>query len=152
MTVTVIHRNMTLLWSRQIDIRISFETSNHYIKISNMSFGGDRVWFIDYLLFYVPLNIQRRHHYRWKAAKFRPILGAQGVWAGRDLYRATPAETRGLGFSGLIRRTTPFSRLLRHTRGCGGSILTYTLTWGSDRVCGWSKNVFNFFFYLLHCY
>jgi hypothetical protein len=32
-----------------------------------------------------------------------------------------------LGFSGLIRRTAPFSRLLRHTRGCGGSILTRIL-------------------------
>jgi hypothetical protein len=31
-------------------------------------------------------------------------------------------------FSVLIRRTAPLSRLLRHTRGCGGSILTQTLT------------------------
>jgi hypothetical protein len=66
----------------------------------------------------------RRHHCRWRAAKFRPMLGAQGLWAGRDLNCATPAVTRGLGFSGLIRRTARFSRLLRHTRGCGGSILT----------------------------
>jgi hypothetical protein len=41
------------------------------------------------------------------------MLGAQGPWAGRDLYRTTPAVTRGLGFSGLIRRTAPFSRLLQ---------------------------------------
>jgi hypothetical protein len=85
-------------------------------------------FWIDYLWFYVPLKnfslIWRRHHYRWRAAKFRPILGAQGPWGGRDLYRATHAATRGLGFSGLIRRTTPFSRLLRHTRGCGEPILT----------------------------
>jgi hypothetical protein len=39
----------------------------------------------------------------------------------------TPAVTRGLGFSGLIRRTAQFSRLFRHTRGCGGSILTRIL-------------------------
>jgi hypothetical protein len=45
------------------------------------------------------------------------MLGAQGLWAGRDLYRATSAVTRGLGFSGLIRRAAAFSRLLRHTRG-----------------------------------
>ena len=93
-------------------------------------------WLIDYLGFYVPLKnislIWRRHHYRWRAAKFRPILGAQGLWAGRDLYRATPAVTRDLGFSGLIRRTAPFSRLLRHTRGCGGSILTRVLTESDD--------------------
>jgi hypothetical protein len=72
--------------------------------------------------------IWRRHHCRWRAAKFIPMLGAQGLWAGRDLYRTTPALTRYLGFSGLIRRTAPFSRLLRHTRGCGGSILTRILT------------------------
>jgi hypothetical protein len=89
-------------------------------------------WLIDYLGFYVPLKnfslIWRRHHCRWRAAKFRPMLGAQGLWAGRDLYRTTPAVTRGLGCSGLIRRTAPFSRLVRHTRGCGGSILTRILT------------------------
>jgi hypothetical protein len=57
---------------------------------------------IDYLRFYVPLKnfslIRRRHHSRWRAAKFKPMLGAQGLWAGRDLYRATPAVTRDLGF------------------------------------------------------
>jgi hypothetical protein len=86
------------------------------------------IWWIDYLRFYVPLKnislIWRRHHCRWRAAKFRPMLGAQGLWAGRDLYSATPTVTRDL----LIRRTAPFSRLLRHTRGCGGSILTRILT------------------------
>jgi hypothetical protein len=89
-------------------------------------------WLIDYLLFYVPLKnfslIWRRHHCRWRAAKFRPMLGAQGLWAGRDLYRATPAVTRDHGFSDLIRRTAPFSRLLQHTRGCGGSILARILS------------------------
>jgi hypothetical protein len=49
--------------------------------------------------------------------------GAQGLLAGRDLYRATPAVTRDLGFSGLIQRN-----LLGHTRECGGSILTRILT------------------------
>jgi hypothetical protein len=87
---------------------------------------------IDYLLFYVPLKnislIWRRHHCRWMAAKFRPMLGAQGLWAGRDLYRATPAVTRDLGFSGIIRRTAPISRLLQHAWGCGGPILTRILT------------------------
>jgi hypothetical protein len=58
----------------------------------------------------------------------RPFLGAQGLWAGRDLCRATPAVTRDLGLSGLIRRTASFSRLLRHTRGCRESILTQILT------------------------
>jgi hypothetical protein len=89
-------------------------------------------WLIDYLLFYVPLKsfslLWKRHHCRWRAAKFRSMLGAQGLWAGRDLYRATPTATRGLGFSGLIRRAAPFSRLLRHAWGRGGPILTRILT------------------------
>jgi hypothetical protein len=89
-------------------------------------------WLVGCLQFYVPLKnfslIWRRHHCWWRAAKFRPMLGAQGLWAGRDLYRATPTVTRDLGFSGHIRRTAPFSRLLRHTRGCVGSILTRILT------------------------
>jgi hypothetical protein len=77
-----------------------------------------------------------------KGCKFRPMLGAQGLWAGRDLYRATPAVTRDLGFSGLIRRTAPFGRLLQHTRGCGGSILTRILT-GSMMVQQMNVNIRN---------
>jgi hypothetical protein len=45
-----------------------------------------------------------------------------------SIYRTTHALKRGLGFSGLMRRTTPFSHLLRHTKWCGGSILTRILT------------------------
>jgi hypothetical protein len=63
-----------------------------------------------------------------------------GLWAGRDLYRATPAVTRDLGFSSLIRRTAPFSRLLRHTRGCGGSILTWKF--GFKYYRGETKQIF----------
>jgi hypothetical protein len=89
-------------------------------------------WLIDYLRFYVLLKnfsiIWGRHHCWWRVAKFKPMLGTQGLWGGRDLYRATPAVTWDLGFSCLIRRSTLFSRLLRHTRGCGGSILTRILT------------------------
>jgi hypothetical protein len=33
------------------------------------------------------------------------MLGAQGLLAGRDLYRATPTATRDLGLYGLIRKT-----------------------------------------------
>jgi hypothetical protein len=77
--------------------------------------------------------IWRRHHCRWRAAKYRPMLGVQGRRAGRDLYRATPAVTWDLGFSGLIRSTAPFSCLWRQKKGCGGSILTRILT-GPDIV------------------
>jgi hypothetical protein len=45
------------------------------------------------------------HHYRWQGCKFWPMLGAQGLRAGRDLYRATPTATRDLGLYGLIRKT-----------------------------------------------
>jgi hypothetical protein len=112
---------------------------------------------IDCLRFYVPLKnfslIWRRHHYRSRAAKFKPMLGAQGLSAGRDHYRATPAVTRGLGFffrsypkdcpiqspltthKGMLRtysspdpHWSPFIRLIRHTRGCGGPILAWIFT------------------------
>jgi hypothetical protein len=71
------------------------------------------------------------------------MLGAQGLWAGRDLYCATPDVIRGLSLSGLIRRTAPFSCLLRHTRGCGGHILTRILTraqWYIFIWCSKKKN------------
>jgi hypothetical protein len=32
------------------------------------------------------------------------MFGAQGLWAGRDLYRATPTATQDLGLYGLIRK------------------------------------------------
>jgi hypothetical protein len=116
------------VWSNHGMVHEVHETSIH--TITRVKHRID--WLIDYLRFYVPLKkfslIWRRHHCRWRAAQFRPMLGTQGLWAGRDLYRATPAVTQDLGFSGLIRRTAPFSRLLRHTRGCGGSILTRILT------------------------
>jgi hypothetical protein len=40
-----------------------------------------------------------------RTANFWPMLGVQGLWAGRDLYRATPTTTRDLGLYGLIRKT-----------------------------------------------
>jgi hypothetical protein len=59
-------------------------------------------WLIDYLLLYVQLKnvslIWRRHHYRWKVAKFRPMLGALGLWAGRNLYCAISAAKQDLNF------------------------------------------------------
>ena len=63
---------------------------------------------------YMEMSVSH-HHCLWKAAQFRPMLGAQDLWAERDLYRATPTVTRYLNFSGLIRRTAPFNHLLRHT-------------------------------------
>ena len=51
-----------------------------------------------------------------KGGKIRPLLGSYGLWAGRDLYRATPALTRGLGFCGLVRRTVPLPWLVQQER------------------------------------
>jgi hypothetical protein len=84
-------------------------------------------WLIDWLII-VLRPAQEFFTYRWRASNFRSVLGTQSHWARRDLYRATPAVTQDLGFSGLIRRTAPISRLLRHTRGCGGSTLTRVIT------------------------
>jgi hypothetical protein len=113
------------------DSRFSFNINDNWWQLGWICFHFWE-WLIDYLRVYVPLKnislIWRRHHCRWRAAKFRPMLGTLGLWAGRDLYRGTPAVTRGLGFSGVIRRTAPFSGLLRHTRVCGWSILTQILT------------------------
>jgi hypothetical protein len=72
--------------------------------------------------------MSRHHHCRWRTTKFRPMFGAQSLWAERDLYRATPAMTPYPYFSCLIQRTATFSRLLRHTRGCGGSFLAQILS------------------------
>jgi hypothetical protein len=84
---------------------------------------------LDWLIIYGFTSRSRIFHLcRWRAAKFRLMLGAKGLWAGRDLYRATPTVKRNLGFSGLIPNTAPFSRLLRHEWGCRGPILTRILT------------------------
>ena len=46
----------------------------------------------------------------------KEMIGAYCVWAVRDLYRARPAVTRGLGVYGLGWRTAPLSRFLRQVR------------------------------------
>ena len=43
----------------------------------------------------ISLILRHRHSLR-RAPKFRPMLGAYGLWEGRDLHRATPV-IRGLG-------------------------------------------------------
>jgi hypothetical protein len=73
---------------------------NHFIDLTNfleknaialLRFCLD--WLIDYLQLYVPLKnislIWRRHHCRWRAAEFRPMLSSKGPWAGRNLYSLT---------------------------------------------------------------
>jgi hypothetical protein len=130
-----------------VRIRISLKNTEKTKpkKISELVPWG-RFWLIDWLFtllrpaheYYFSL-IWRRHHCRWRAAKFRPMLSTKGHWAERDPH----AVTRDLGFYGLIRRTAPFSRLLRHTRGCGGSILTRILTGSIGRDGRVKLNVVN---------
>jgi hypothetical protein len=104
---------------------------------------------IDYLLFYVTLKnfslIWRRNHYRRRAAKFRPMLGVQGLSLSchtccdteprfsrsqaKDLQSPFTTQ-KGMWriYSNPDPHGSPFSRLLRHTRGCGGRILTRIIT------------------------
>jgi hypothetical protein len=44
-------------------------------------------------------------HCWWHGCKFRPMLCAKGLWAGRDLYGATPTAIRGIGLYDLIGKT-----------------------------------------------
>jgi hypothetical protein len=48
-----------------------------------------------------------------KGYKIQAFPRRSGPLSRGDLYRVTPAVTRNLGFSGLIRRTAPIRRLLR---------------------------------------
>jgi hypothetical protein len=48
-------------------------------------------------------------NYRWRAAKFRPMLGAQGLWVGRDLYRATPASVYSVTSEGPPHSVAPLT-------------------------------------------
>jgi hypothetical protein len=69
-----------------------------FMFASNQSIVFIVIRLIDYLLFYTPLKIipliWRRHHYRWRAAKFRPILGALGLWTGGGarFFRSHPKD------------------------------------------------------------
>ena len=56
-------------------------------------------------LFYIPLE---NFSLTWRrTAKCRPMPGAYDLCAQRDLYRATPAVTRGRGFCSLTHRQSP---------------------------------------------
>jgi hypothetical protein len=97
--------------------------------------GDHGIYTPSWLCFYYEFSLQMIIHWFMSRSRifrymyvvklqFKPMLGVQGLWAGRDLYLATPAATQGLSFSGLIRGSTPFSRPLRHAKGCRGCILT----------------------------
>jgi hypothetical protein len=84
----------------------------------------------DYFVFYVPLKFTYED-VTITGEGLQNLGLCSALWAlehGRDLYRATPAMTWDFGFSGLIRRTTPFNRILRLARVCRGPFLTRILT------------------------
>jgi hypothetical protein len=108
--------------------RIKFiETTSDHVKCLS--------WLIDYLVFYI---IIKNISIIWT----RDVTITGEVQQNLGLYSvlrtfeqgdcATPATTWGLGLSGLIRRTAPFNRLLRHIRECGGSILTWILLYSAE--------------------
>jgi hypothetical protein len=78
---------------------------------------------IDYLLFYVPFKnvslIWRHHCCQWRLQNLGLCLA---LWAGRDLYHATPAETHNLGFSSLIQMSAPYLSVTM----CKGMLRTYS--------------------------
>jgi hypothetical protein len=103
---------------------------------------------IDYLRFYIPVKnfslIWRCHHYWWKAVKFRPMLHSGPNWTfsschtccdmGPRFFRShlkdcpiQPPFMTHKGMWSIYSNSDPhfstFSRLVRHTRGCGVSML-----------------------------
>ena len=78
---------MTLHWVQcNNSVKYYFNPFSQWILMARTMFKPLWAqWLIDYLWFCVPLKnislIWRRHHCRWRAAKFRPMLGAQGLWA-----------------------------------------------------------------------
>jgi hypothetical protein len=129
----------TLIWFTQL---LEYVVAKHVwdfpfsianILVRSRNEGGTRIM-IDWLFMFLRsaqefFTYMETSSMPAKGSEYRPMIGAQGLWARRDLCRATPAVTRGLGFSGLIQRTTSFSRLLRLMRLCGGCILTQIPTW-----------------------
>jgi hypothetical protein len=75
--MTMIHINIVLEFVIKMFHYLVNFTSNICIIVRRL---------IDSLLFYAPLSnlslIWIRHHNQWRAAKFRPLFCAQGLWAG----------------------------------------------------------------------
>jgi hypothetical protein len=77
---------------------------------------------------------RKRHPCRWKAAKLGHARGSVRAFEQGQVFIVPHLlRHRASVFSGLIRRTAPFSRLLRYTKGSGRSILIRIFT-GWQRV------------------
>jgi hypothetical protein len=110
---------------------------------------------IHYLLFYVPLKnfslIWRHHHCRWRAAKYRPMLGAQGLWAGRDYLSSHTCCNTGPQFVRFHPKDRPIQSLQRHAWGCRGPVLTRILTGIKWKKTLWLKRLKRLIDWLIIC-
>jgi hypothetical protein len=89
------------------DVKNPFENNQSW-KYSIIGKPQNPRWLIDYLRFYVPL---KNFSLPLPVKGCKILAYARRLWAGRDLYCATPIVTQSLGgFSGLIRKTAPLSR------------------------------------------
>lgn len=92
---------------------INLESARGSKEVLYNTEGTVNIWLID------RLNIVLRSIRKY--VTWDVLIAGEGLqnrfmfWAGRDLYRATSAMTRGLGFRDLNRRTTLFSHLLHGT-------------------------------------
>jgi hypothetical protein len=78
---------------------------------------------IDYILFYVPLEIfsliWRRRHYRWKTARFRPMLALLGSFEQGGIFIVPHSVlTRGLLYSPLLLWSSLILADEHHTNLC----------------------------------
>jgi hypothetical protein len=104
---------------------MSFNASWHKEqKYMYIQFRGG--WFIDWLIIYGFTSRSRIFHLYEHVIIAgeglqisRPMLGAQGLWVGRDLYRATatPALIRGLVFLRSYPKDRPIHSLLTTHKG-----------------------------------
>jgi hypothetical protein len=86
-------------------------------------------WLIGYLQFYVPLKNFSHITIAGEGLQNLGLCSALRAFEQGGIFIVPHLLWHGTSiFSSLIRRTTAFSHLLRHTRGCGGSILTRILT------------------------
>lgn len=103
----------TSLYDRTVLERIEYSFSHLWdlwsfvLTTLNEPMNTDTFCF-DWLLINVAIekisSIWRRSNYRWRVAIFRPVLGINSLWAGRDFYRATDIITQGLVFCSFICR------------------------------------------------
>lgn len=70
-------------------------------------------WLVSCILFNSrsKIQIEMSPCYRCRAAECRHFLDVYGLWAGRDVYGATPATSQANAFWDLIRRTIQFNWL-----------------------------------------